>query len=345
MKVLLANEDGTALFTNIDSQCYECARTAIVNKTETVSCLHGGQRRRRRLEMTRNGRLYVCCPNEEVPSKRVFKRVFDAICSLLPSVEVLRSRLEDGPQTRSGRLIHNLKTLNAMSTQEFYALASQQRLARLSYREQVDEVERIVRADPRAAARAFLRIHKNNIASRCEFGSYEKFNDTNPKLDIQKHDIRRVLLNILHPFFPDFSDKGIYVEAKWCTERISLDYETFQVAIFHLIDNAAKYTAPDTPFDITFFYEGGSFVASFEMTSLAIAEEDAERIFRDGFSADGSRQLGNSGDGLGLGIAKKLLSLNNARLVVERSIDETMSLDYNGQRYERNAFQIWIDEV
>ncbi len=232
-----------------------------------------------------------------------------------------------------------------MSTQEFYALAPQSRLARLPYHDQLDEVERIISQDPRGAAKALLRIQKNNVASKCEFGSYEKFNDTNPSLDLQVHDIRRVLLNILHPFFPDFSDKGIYVETQWSEAKIRLDYETFQVAVFHLIDNAVKYTAPHTPFNIFMSYENSSFVVSFEMTSLGISDADAVRIFSDGYSADGSRQLGKSGYGLGLGIAKKLLALNNARLIVARSIDPASVLRINGQQYERNAFQIWIDQV
>lgn len=345
MKVLLANQDGTALFTNMDPKCYECARSATRDQTETISCMHDGERRRRRLEVTPGGQLYLCCPNAAVPSKRIFKRVYEAIRSLLPSIEVLRERLDESSRTRSGRLIHNLKTLNAMSTQEFYAIAPQSRLARLSYREQVDELERLIRNDPRSAARAFLRIQKNNIASKCEFGSYEKFNDTNPNLNFQKHDIRRVLLNIFHPFFPDFSDKGIYVETERSTERIRLDYETFQVAVFHLIDNAAKYTAPDTPFDVRLYYERSSFVVSFEMTSLALSESDADRIFADGYSADRSRELGKSGDGIGLGIAKKLLALNDARLLVARDIDPSLRIRHEGQLYARNAFQIWIDGV
>ncbi|MCZ8488978.1 ATP-binding protein [Vibrio lentus] len=65
-------------------------------------------------------------------------------------------------------------------------------------------------------------------------------------------------------------------------ELAYMDYDTFHVAMFHILDNAAKYTKNDSQFDIYITRDGDYINIAFEMDSILIEDDELDHIFRKG---------------------------------------------------------------
>lgn len=76
---------------------------------------------------------------------------------------------------------------------------------------------------------------------KSEFSIYRKLDREDGGTLIRQYPIRIVLLNVLHTFFSDFSNNNIYVNVEDYFGKVRIDYETIQVAIYHMIENATKY--------------------------------------------------------------------------------------------------------
>ena len=202
---------------------------------------------------------------------------------------------------------------------------------------QVHELSAIIEANAAESARTILRLNKLQNAAKCEFGSFEILNNPLPIIVKKNHPIRRVVLNTLHTFFADFTDKGVFVDVAPSDERVDLNYETFQVALYHLIHNATKYVKENSTISVS-FYQNESYFIDFDMISLEIKDQDAGRIFDDGFSSDDARTLKLSGDGLGLGVVQKLLRYNGGELVILRDLPGYHSND----QFRRNLFRVTL---
>src|SRR5699024_3591080 len=117
---------------------------------------------------------------------------------------------------------------------------------------QIPKIRDIIKSNPKDAALMFLRLAKHNIHMKSEFSIYKKLDRANPSLEKRNHPIHKVLMNVLHSFFVDFSDKEVYVDVGECRSSIHCDYETLQVALYHLIENASKYVKPKSIINIFF---------------------------------------------------------------------------------------------
>lgn len=337
MRVLAATNTGQILFSNVPSECISCARRCGMG-TKKIVCDLNGETRRQGRKRDSEGDVYICSSDSDLfKSKKIFTKLLDALHALVPSTKNLRGDMETEANLRASRLVHNLKSINAHSIQEIFALVPQELLARGNFHNQVDAVSEIISSDPARAAIVLLKLNKHQNAAKCEFGSFQILNNPLPEIVKKNHPIHRVVLNTLNTFFADFTDKGIYIDLETCEERVDLNYETFQVALYHILQNATKYVADNTNIVIKFF-RGVTFMIDLEMTSLEISDEDAEKIFEEGYSTDRARELGLSGDGLGLGIVQRLLGCNGGHLEILRDMPGM----YLPDGYRLNIFRIHL---
>ncbi len=84
------------------------------------------------------------------------------------------------------------------------------------------------------------------------------------------------------------------------------DQELILTSITQLIDNAVKYSDPDTPIDICFAVRETETVLTVRSKGLILAGADREHIFERFYRASETRHL-SSGTGLGLSIVKKIV--------------------------------------
>jgi two-component system sensor histidine kinase SenX3 len=76
-------------------------------------------------------------------------------------------------------------------------------------------------------------------------------------------------------------------------------------ALAQLIDNALKYSPPETPIDVRLKIRDGGVVVSVRNQGLVLSEADRERIFERFYRTPGAKTR-TAGTGLGLSIVKSI---------------------------------------
>ena len=180
----------------------------------------------------------------------------------------------------------------------------------------------------------FLSIAKHNIHMKSEFSIYKKLDRSDAVIEVRSHPIRKVLLNILHTFFVDFTNNNIFVDVDNYYGRVLIDYETIQVALYHLIENASKYTKPDTTILIKFRDISSLVEISFTMMSLFVEEDETDKIFTEGYSGKLATRFELKGDGIGMWRIKQMMNLNRGSIKFVNGKNRFMS---NGMIYGENV--------
>lgn len=140
-------------------------------------------------------------------------------------------------------------------------------------------------------------------------------------------DILRLCINLANDFQPQADDQG--------GKRIEVDDLSFHEAlkgkkvlmvknliaqaISNLLENAVKYSNSKTTILVSaqrVEKEPASLVVSVTSEGLAIAKEEASRLFERGFRGDGAKHKVPAGTGIGLYLAKRVMALHQRILGV-----------------------------
>ena len=116
------------------------------------------------------------------------------------------------------------------------------------------------------------------------------------------------------------------------TPPLYTDGEKVHRIITNLLENAVKYSPPDSPITISGRIEAAGLVVSIEDRGIGIPSDLSERVFDRFFQADQSATRTAGGTGLGLYICRGLAEALGGRLWLERS-------DQNGRG---SVFSFWI---
>jgi hypothetical protein len=182
------------------------------------------------------GRVFMCCGDEAaLNSSRVLRTRVDAFAAGLDLLDKAARDIRAEAKKRITRLVHNITSINAHCIQEIFDLIPQDVLTG-HINEQIDVIGNTITKHKVAAAKTLLRLAKNNLAMKTEFAAFRAITEAAPVV-FHRHILRKVVLNSLHTFFADFTDKGVHVDVKPSNISTLLDYETFSVAIFHIVEN------------------------------------------------------------------------------------------------------------
>lgn len=340
-KITDINENGIS--NNLKSDCNNCYQLCDTKGKLFSDCpLYKGNRRQGKIE-NKKGITFLCCENTK--TTKLFRDKLDALSyayyDLVIPREQIISEVKKTEQQKVNRLVHNLTSINAHNIQEIYNLIPQDILSS-NWRTQIEYIQKELVSNKKKASMMFLRIAKRNIHMKSEFSIYRKLDrDDNADLEFIKYPFRIVLLNVLHTFFGDFTSKNIYVEVSDFFGKIYIDYETIQVALYHLLENSAKYSKPDTNILIDFMEDNDTITMSIEMISLFIPSNERERIFIKGVSANSAKKLGKNGDGIGMWRIKQMIELNKGVFEIICGDDfET----YRGVNFSKNIFNIKLNK-
>lgn len=95
-----------------------------------------------------------------------------------------------------------------------------------------------------------------------------------------------------------------------------------------LIDNALKYSPPESPIFIRIFEQRGTLAFEIKNSGKPIPEEKLPKLFDRFYRADTSRtNSGKHGYGLGLSIAKKIIEIHHGDLTVS-SVDDATTFTF-----------------
>ena len=175
---------------------------------------------------------------------------------------------------------------------------------------------------------------------KAEFDVYEMLDKENPDLDFYEHNIHKVIVLTLNPFWLDLVENKINIEIQPSKEKVNIDYKTISVALSHIFDNAAKYIMPNTEFKISFKSEERFINIEFNMISLKVEHDELDEIFSEEISGHWSEELELAGDGVGMYMIKKLIELNKGTVDFIANFDKSKVIKYNNIPYENNKIII-----
>ncbi|MBJ9673208.1 sensor histidine kinase [Burkholderia gladioli] len=267
-----------------------------------------------------------------IKSKKVIESEIDTFLAAAPTIDSAIERAEG----RTRRLLHNLKSLTAKTSQEVFYIA-QQDVLMVNPREAVPYVAQEIRENSEAAARAFLEILKHQSAQKAEYTAFDRLSGKLEVGAIERHEIHRVLMNVFYLFFGEFIAKKVRVDVGQTYLQGIFDYDSIHVCIYYLVENAAKYARSKGDFSVSVRDDGNGFIdVRFVMESLIILADEKERIFEEGYSGVNAVDEKLSGAGLGLYLARAMAKLNGGQLnVIPGHVT-------SGGKYARNVFVLTL---
>lgn len=304
---------------NLASECMDCFNCSTSKGKLIKLCPKYGDSRRQGKIQNSKTLTFLCC--DKTKTTKLFKEKLEGLSLAYPDLLLTKRDIQDEitkiEQKKVNRLVHNLTSINAFNIQEIYDLVPQAILA-TNWQEQLKFIQTEINNNPKQAAMTFLRIAKNNLHMKSEFSIYRKLDrEDSTRLEMKLHPLRTLILNVLHTFFADFTDKSIYIEVSECFEKVNVDYETIQVALYHLIENTLKYTKPVTKVKIDFQTDTDLIKVSFTMLSLYVKENERDLIFQEGYSGEYAKKSKKNGDGIGMWRIKQMIELNGGKINVE----------------------------
>lgn len=294
---------------------------------------------------TTNGKYIIFALTSKsihIKSSRTFNTEVKLILDCMDDTIKFRDDFIKESHDHINRLIHNLRTLNAHNMQEVYSIIPQEVLSDKKNKEWKKIITEYVQDDLSEAALSLVRIAKNSLKMKTEISVYDSLRNGKVRLDKKNHHIHRVLMNIFYVFFPDFTDKEVYVDLDKTILQSSFDYETVTVALYYIIDNIVKYIKPHSDLKVSVNKEQFSsrITITFDMMSLKVEKTELDKIFEEGFSGQHAINCGKSGRGIGMSIARKLLTLNDMEIHFN-PIEET-ELNQLQYCYQRNQIKITL---
>ncbi|MDF2606124.1 MAG: transcriptional regulator [Bacillales bacterium] len=133
-------------------------------------------------------------------------------------------------------------------------------------------------------------------------------------------DINDILNTLVETIKPRSSDKNISLKLdEGELPLLSLDGSRVQQIFFNLIDNALRYTENGSVY-IKTYQSGNDAVITVSDTGIGIPKEELELIFDRFHRVEKSRSRNLGGTGLGLSIVKRLVELQNGKIIVESKL-------------------------
>ncbi|MEK7180889.1 MAG: ATP-binding protein [Patescibacteria group bacterium] len=264
-----------------------------------------------------NGTLVLFTDDLLLLKRAKILRKVEEICS--PALEFIQEYFIQQIKAHS----HTLKKLQGQLKQKSEALVENPMLAaQVDYSHQRNIVADKIKKNPEAAADVFIYLQKRIFEVEAHISSFEILHmGEELQLDVRPHNIRRLILNILHAFQDRFDEYHVRRTFKFEddmaeSKKIRLDYKIINTAFYNFFDNAVKYVKPYSEmvfcFDVD---EGNYFKLRVKMKSLRIEKDEIQRLWELGYRGKNAKQI--DGSGVGMYVIKKALRMNSFDMQIQ----------------------------
>lgn len=337
MEFIITTSSGVIIMSNIWNPLKLAQLLQCKTETETLTCSVSKLVIRNGFIKSWNYNLFLSCNNQNTTNK-MFKHYLTCFKELSYQIVSLIDSNKEKENQNTRRLKHNLINHNANILQELYRLFPQENFKGES--NHLDIIENAVSKDLHKTASAFLRILKNSNLMKAEFDVYEILWKENPDLDFIDHQIHKIVLLSLQPFWLDLIQNRIHILIEPFPNKIKIDYKTLSVAFAHIYDNATKYLLHGSDLKINFKDSSDEIKIIFDMISLKICPDELDDIFCENISGKFSKKHWLAWNWIWMFMISKLITLNNWNISLRINMDESKCRVINGIPYENNILEI-----
>ncbi len=132
------------------------------------------------------------------------------------------------------------------------------------------------------------------------------------ELEIAPHDLRYAVEGAMEDCNRTLAGHPVEVAIPDALPRAQMDPKRIQEVIAHLLDNAAKYSAPDTPIRVSAELKGNMVVTSVADRGPGIDAIEQDLIFDKFYRGRGQRKV--QGTGMGLAIVKAIIEAHGGQV-------------------------------
>jgi len=139
--------------------------------------------------------------------------------------------------------------------------------------------------------------------------------------DFQEVDLTEWIPNHLRQWSLDPRASDVHVEIKANSPIVvQVHLPLLTQLLDNLLENACKYSPPETPVIVKVWREGTSAVLGVEDQGEGLAQEDLERVFEPFFRTEQARRNGQTGVGLGLAVSARIAATFGGSLAVKSQL-------------------------
>lgn len=160
-----------------------------------------------------------------------------------------------------------------------------------------------------------------------EFFEITRFNLSGITLEYSRVNLTRLLEQLVYEFQPMLSEKNLKCVLQIAPDTmIRCDVDKMQRVFDNLLRNAVNYSFEDTEIYITAVQKEHNISIRFRNRGNTISKEKLERIFEQFYRLDTARSSRSGGAGLGLAIAKEIITLHGGTITA-KSEDEIIEFE------------------
>ena len=162
-----------------------------------------------------------------------------------------------------------------------------------------------------------------------------------------KFDINMVIKNTAATFEGTCTSRRISIELLFSDREsyVYADMGKIQQVLYNLIDNAIKFSQPDSVITIETTIKYEKIFISVRDTGIGIPKESLKKIWERFYKSDASRGKDKKGTGLGLAIVKEILQLHKEHINVVRTEGVGTEFIFSLQRAEEDTEHASEDRV
>ena len=148
-----------------------------------------------------------------------------------------------------------------------------------------------------------------------EFFEITRYNLRRITLHRERVDLSLLLTQLAEEFYPMLAQRGNTVRLDLPEElTVWADPDKLARVFNNLLKNAASYSDPDTEIVLSAEAQGGQAVVAIRNQGPTIPREKLEAVFEKFYRGDEARGTGSAGAGLGLAIAREIVTLHGGAI-------------------------------
>jgi Signal transduction histidine kinase len=138
------------------------------------------------------------------------------------------------------------------------------------------------------------------------------------KREIKFQDIEPIIRTCMDTVMPFAIQMDVKVNGSWPDEiYMDADSDEIEIILNNLLSNAVKYNRTGGKVQFNILRDTENVTIRVEDTGIGIAQEDTDRLFDEFMRVRSPETKNISGSGLGLSIVKRIVKMNNGKILVE----------------------------